>query len=111
MEDYNNCNGGCGEEDDYDDESFDEDEDEDEDASPEQHDDTGLPPDTNDAPDASNEAPQLQGTTGEAATALPQPASQPRNLDGGGHRYWQRQDLNFGEEPTEDYQEIGRAHV
>ena len=103
MEDYNNCNGGCGEEDDYDDESFDEDEDED--VSPEQHDDTGLPPDTNDAPDASNEAPQLQGTTGEAATVLPQPASQPRNLDGGGHRYWQRQDLNFGEEPTEDYQD------
>lgn len=105
MEDYNNCNGGCGEEDDYDDESFDEDEDEDEDVSPEQHDDTELPPDTNDAPDASNEAPQLQGTTGEAVTALPQPASQPCNLDGGGHRYWQRQDLNFGEEPTEDYQD------
>ncbi|KAB2109325.1 hypothetical protein AG0111_0g2660 [Alternaria gaisen] len=105
MEDYNNCNGGCGEEDDYDDESFDEDEDEDEDVSPEQHDDTGLPPNTNEGPDASNEAPQLQGTTGEAETTLPQPASQPRNLDGGGHRYWQRQDLNFGEEPTEDYQD------
>ncbi|RYO64115.1 hypothetical protein AA0116_g3927 [Alternaria tenuissima] len=107
MEDYNNCNGGCGEEDDYDDESFDEDEDEDEDedVSPEQHDDTGLPPNTNEGPDASNEAPQLQGTTGEAETTLPQPASQPRNLDGGGHRYWQRQNLNFGEEPTEDYQD------
>jgi hypothetical protein len=32
-------------------------------------------------------------------TTPPQPTSRPRNLDGGGHRYWENADLDFGEEP------------
>lgn len=32
-------------------------------------------------------------------------ASRPRNLDGGAAHYWEQQDLDFGEEPTDDIQD------
>lgn len=42
-------------------------------------------------------------TAGSATEA--QTTSRPRNLDGGSSEYWINQDLNFGEEPTEDIQD------
>ncbi|KAG9203748.1 hypothetical protein G6514_002363 [Epicoccum nigrum] len=42
-------------------------------------------------------------TAGSATEA--QATSRPRNLDGGSSEYWINQDLNFGEEPTEDIQD------
>ena len=62
------------------------------------------PSGTNDASALSNETSQAQETVGAAAISTPQPAP-PRNLDAGGHRYWENQDLDFGEEPGEDYQD------
>ncbi|KAF9690847.1 hypothetical protein EKO04_011024 [Ascochyta lentis] len=47
-------------------------------------------------------------TTIEAAAdtvVIPQPTSRPRNLDGGSTRYWEDQDLNFGDEPNDDIQD------
>ncbi|KAH6633654.1 hypothetical protein C7974DRAFT_176414 [Boeremia exigua] len=43
----------------------------------------------------------------EAATVRPssRPAARPRNLDGGPSYYWEGQDLDFGEEPTDDIQD------
>lgn len=42
----------------------------------------------------------------EVATAEASPsASRPRNLDGGRAHYWEQQDLDFGEEPTDDVQD------
>lgn len=38
-------------------------------------------------------------------TTAPRPAPRPRNLDGGTSRYWEQQDLDFGEEPTDDVQD------
>lgn len=38
-------------------------------------------------------------------TTSPRPIARPRNLDGGSHRYWEEQDLHFGEEPTDDVQD------
>ncbi|KAF1938553.1 hypothetical protein EJ02DRAFT_410122 [Clathrospora elynae] len=44
--------------------------------------------------------------TDEPRTATPpQAIPRPRNLDGGGQRYWEEQELNFGDEPTEDIQD------
>ncbi|KAI4665376.1 uncharacterized protein J4E78_002836 [Alternaria triticimaculans] len=62
------------------------------------------PSGTNDASALSNETSQAQETVGAAAMSTPQPAP-PRNLDAGGPRYWEDQDLDFGEEPGEDYQD------
>ncbi|KAI4630206.1 hypothetical protein J4E80_001139 [Alternaria sp. BMP 0032] len=62
------------------------------------------PSGTNDALALSNETSQAQATVGAAAISTPQPAP-PRNLDAGGPRYWEDQDLDFGEEPGEDYQD------
>ncbi|KAG9191303.1 hypothetical protein G6011_09391 [Alternaria panax] len=96
MEDYNNCRGACSEEDNYDDGG-------DDDEEPEEQDETELLPAANIASAPSPEAFEQQVTAEEAASATPLPASPPRNLDGGGQRFWERQDLDFGEEPTEDY--------
>lgn len=38
-------------------------------------------------------------------TMLTQPAPRPRNLDGGGSHYWANADFDFGEEPSNDYQD------
>ncbi|KAI4960869.1 hypothetical protein J4E86_002495 [Alternaria arbusti] len=62
------------------------------------------PSGTNDASAQSNETSQAQETVGAAAISTPQPAP-PRNLDAGGPRYWEDQDLDFGEEPGEDHQD------
>ena len=43
-------------------------------------------------------------STADSATVA-QTAFRPRNLDGGSSEYWMHQDLNFGEEPTEDVQD------
>jgi hypothetical protein len=42
--------------------------------------------------------------TADSATEA-QTASRPRNLDGGSSEYWMHQDLDFGDEPTEDIQD------
>jgi hypothetical protein len=98
LDTYDTCNGRCDDED----EEY---ENDDDDEAPEEPDEAELPPGPNDTPTLSNEASQIQGTVDDIASATPQPAPRPRNLDGGGHRYWEEQDLNFGEEPTEDYQD------
>jgi hypothetical protein len=98
LDTYDTCNGRCNDED----EEY---EDDDDDEAPEEPDEAELPPGPNDTPTVSNEASQVQGTVDDIASATPQPAPQPRNLDGGGHRYWEEQDLDFGEEPTGDYQD------
>jgi len=46
----------------------------------------------------------VQTTDISADVTPPQPIAQPQNLDGGGERYWEEQDLDFGNEPGEDYQ-------
>ncbi|UPX12924.1 uncharacterized protein EKO05_0003456 [Ascochyta rabiei] len=48
-----------------------------------------------------------QAPSGAAADAItnPRTASRPRNLDGGSSRYWEYQDLHFGDEPNDDIQD------
>jgi hypothetical protein len=87
MRDYETCNQGCA--DDYDEDNYDDDD----------------VPDTDGAPVLVDESSQTPGATHETAIATPLPASEPRNLDGGGHRYWVEQNLFFGEEPTENFQD------
>jgi hypothetical protein len=92
------CSGNCYEyeEDDDDDES---------DGPPEEHDEDEIPPNANNVSAIPTETSQIQDVAEEIATTTPQPAPQSRNLDAGGRRYWENQDLDFGDEPGEDYQD------
>ncbi|KAF2850098.1 hypothetical protein T440DRAFT_468792 [Plenodomus tracheiphilus IPT5] len=45
-----------------------------------------------------NDDPVIEASVKSTDTA--QPAIRARNLDGGSHRYWEEQDLNFGDEPS-----------
>jgi hypothetical protein len=107
-----NCSGGCVEdEDDYysDDEPDQETDEEDDEA------DYGvLPPDTVEAAaeeaagqEAGLTAGQVAATDAPNAAMAPQPIARPRNLDGGGQRYWETQDLFFGAEP--EFEDMDRA--
>lgn len=102
MKSRDECEGGCYE---------DEDEDEASDSEPDEPE--PLPGSDGDT------AVETQTTTTEITEALTQtlesdasdtattshPAPRPRNLDGGTAHYWEQQDLDFGEEPTDDVQD------
>ncbi|KAH6876159.1 hypothetical protein BKA58DRAFT_136801 [Alternaria rosae] len=92
MDEPGDCGGGCIEDDDDDD-------------GEDYGSDDESPSNTNDAPALPDETSQVPEPVEAAAISTPLPASQPRNLDAGGHRYWENQDLDFGEEPGEDYQD------
>ena len=52
--------------------------------------------------DTAIQAPKEDAADGPTTS---QPASRPQNLDGGSARYWEEQDFDFGEEPTDDVQD------
>ncbi|KAI2482021.1 hypothetical protein Ptr902_06402 [Pyrenophora tritici-repentis] len=103
MEEYDQCGGRCiNDEEDYDDYTSDEVEDPDarEDGSQ-----AAAIPQTQQIQDESGSVPtQVQNSNVSAELASPQAVAQLLNLDGGGQRYWEQQDLYFGEEPGEIYQ-------
>lgn len=102
MKSREECEGGC-----Y------EDEDEDEASDPEPDEPESLPGSnrnttTGTGPvitEAAESAQQPTGSVPVAITTSVQPAPRPQNLDGGGAHYWEQQDLDFGNEPTDDGQD------
>ncbi|CAA9958971.1 hypothetical protein PTMSG1_02499 [Pyrenophora teres f. maculata] len=103
MEEYDQCGGGCSnDEDDYDGHLSDEVEDPDE---REDESQAAAIPQTQQLQDDSGSAPEeVQNSDVSPELASTQSVVQPLNLDGGGQRYWEQQDLYFGEEPGEVYQ-------
>ena len=49
--------------------------------------------------------PDASVNTTTQTTTPPRPNPRPQNLDGGSSRYWENQDLDFGDEPTDDIQD------
>jgi len=114
LQDKDECDGGCYEDSDNGDEDYENDEHSDrENDDGESHQEEANNPNTT-APEA-NSIPHIQQPstqsipTTEQSTNPSQPALksplQARNLDGGSARYWEQQDLNFGDEPTDDVQD------
>lgn len=99
------CDGGC-----YDEDYQDEDENE---TDEEGSDDDSLTIDPAIAPppepvmiaDGSAEAGPETTTAETESHVTPPQLTRPRNLDGGGARYWATTDLDFGEEPSNDIQD------
>jgi hypothetical protein len=93
LENINECDGGC----------YDEDEDYDTDDGPDEEEDTPVQPTLTDntTEPATAEVPSGVATETTETNTPSQPA-RPRNLDGGGSRYWANTDHNFGEEPQDD---------
>jgi hypothetical protein len=102
------CEGSCDDDEDYDDESMSE-PDEPEDLEEPVHRlnllDTGeLRETTNDVQEdvvpTATAAPTPTEETITPTPTNPIPVIRPRNLDGGSHRYWEHQNVDFGEEPN-----------
>jgi hypothetical protein len=89
LENINECDGGCHNENDDDDDEYDSD---------------GEPDD--EVLDQATEAVSQAEAKEYADTTPPQPNPRPRNLDGGGHRYWENADLDFGDEPQGGSEEL-----
>ncbi|CAO2653119.1 Nn.00g025300.m01.CDS01 [Neocucurbitaria sp. VM-36] len=105
LEGRNECDGGC-----YDgeDEEFVSDDELDEPAEPMSQPNATERVEPNDGNLSTSIAADAVAETSHEAnqtTSPPQPAVRPRNLDGGGDRYWEEQDLDFGAEPTDDIQD------
>lgn len=117
LQGLNECDGNCDDEDDDDDDysQYGPDEEEDVERNTPQPEDT-TPSDVNldhVFPHLSP-ASQAEGSTTAAlipapdsATPAEEPATPPRirNLDGGSKKYWEEQGLDFGDEPTDNYQD------
>ncbi|KAF1832222.1 hypothetical protein BDW02DRAFT_590613 [Decorospora gaudefroyi] len=93
------CDGGCADEEDYSD-------DDGEDEGLDDAEENALPPAENTSLDPANIP-----ATGESPSTDPllpvtptQPIPRPRNLDAGGHNYWEESNIDFGDEPTGDIQ-------
>jgi hypothetical protein len=104
LGDPNDCGGDCADEhdEDYDsDDGPDNEFDESEDAN-----DPVLLLNTSEATQGDISATETATNDESNTSTSPQPIDRPRNLDGGGQRYWEDQDLFFGDEPTpEDVQD------
>lgn len=111
------CEGGCYEDEDEDDESdFEPDEPEPQ-SEPDENSNNNDDDSENNTDEARVEVAREYdllgtGTTTEAieqdgndSSATLRPIPRPRNLDGGSAYYWENQDLDFGEEPTDDVQD------
>jgi hypothetical protein len=97
------CEGGCYEDEDED-EASDSEPDEPEPLPDSDDDDTVM--DTETATDNEAKAPpQTLGLDMAVIAPASQPTPRLRNLDGGAADYWEQQDLDFGEEPTDDVQD------
>ena len=98
LESSDDCDGGC----DYDDEHEDYQGDEDDD-----HNEVDEATQRTDPAPVSTDSLSTVEPIPEVATnpTASQPAPPPRNLDAGSHNYWGRQDLFFGDEPTDDIQD------
>ncbi|RMZ69945.1 RING finger [Pyrenophora seminiperda CCB06] len=122
MQEYNQCGGNCNDDDDEDDAyEYGPGEDEPEQGSEEEFQAlvraAQIASEGEEAPREVSEE-EFQAILREAQTADPVPASttptttpprqpvveEPRNLDAGGQRYWERQRVDFGDEPREDYE-------
>jgi hypothetical protein len=95
LESINECDGGC-----YDDDE----EDYFSDGEPDEEEDTPVQPTPAETTTeiGASEVPAEAVTENAEVTAPAQPA-RPRNLDGGGARYWANTEINFGEEPQDDH--------
>ncbi|KAH7382329.1 hypothetical protein BKA66DRAFT_418270 [Pyrenochaeta sp. MPI-SDFR-AT-0127] len=107
LESRDSCDGGCydSEEGEYD--SDDEPDEPDEPEQPVAQGDTTVPVPDGGAREAVTTVDTTQAPSVIAAdtTTPPQAIPRPRNLDGGSHRYWEEQDMFFGDEPTDDIQD------
>ncbi len=109
MQSRDDCEGGCNEDDDED-EDYGSDSEHNEDEVPMRSDGiaTNEPSTTN---TGEADAAETQSATQEAGLDTLNESSasrsqlRPRNLDGGPAHYWEEQDLDFGEEPTDDIQD------
>ncbi|KAJ4362035.1 hypothetical protein N0V83_010977 [Neocucurbitaria cava] len=99
MQHRDQCDGQCYEE--GEDEYYSDDEPDEPDQSVAQPNEIGNT-EQNEAAGADAEASVEQATS---TATHPQPVVRPQNLDGGGDRYWERQDIDFGPEPTDDLQD------
>ncbi|KAJ4993649.1 IBR finger domain-containing protein [Stagonosporopsis vannaccii] len=108
MKSRNECEGGCYEHEDDDDES---------DFEPDRPEPLAEENNNNDSDEARMEntrrndvaevgsTSQATGQVANDASTASNPTPRPRNLDGGSARYWEDEGLNFGEEPTDDVQD------
>ncbi|KAF3047907.1 hypothetical protein E8E11_002473 [Didymella keratinophila] len=104
MKSRDQCEGGCFE---------DEDEDEDEASDSEPNEPEPLPESDGDTTmrtetattEAVESTPQITESVAVITATVSQPTPRPQNLDGGAARYWEQQDLDFGDEPTDDVQD------
>lgn len=102
MKSRDECEGGC-----YEDEDGDEPSDSEPDEPeplPEPDDGTAMVTEGADN-DVADSAPQTTESVVTVTATPSQVTHRPRNLDGGGAHYWEEQDLDFGDEPTDDVQD------
>lgn len=109
LKSRDDCDGGC----------YDDDEEYDSEEEPDTEEEEARAADAGDADapaaagdGATQDAATRDAGTGEPAEGAsnppppsPQPSPRPRNLDGGSGRFWEEQDLDFGQEPTDDIQD------
>ncbi|KAF1971274.1 hypothetical protein BU23DRAFT_556084 [Bimuria novae-zelandiae CBS 107.79] len=120
MQGRDSCTGECDDEDDEEDDGYSEPDEEENEEEEELELEEATPPESNlahvfphlsstvqsDNPPASTANTTHPMTEDfEPSTRPTAPAPSTRNLDGGGGRYWENQDLDFGDEPSDDYQD------
>ncbi|KAF2125752.1 hypothetical protein P153DRAFT_299210 [Dothidotthia symphoricarpi CBS 119687] len=102
LESRDDCVGGCAEDEDDEDYNSDEQEESNEPESTTQTADTATLTTTQPDDTANTQVPSAEASE---STTPPRLIARSVNLDGRGANYWINQDLNFGDEPTEDIQD------
>lgn len=103
LENIDQCDGGCYEDEDGDEEDYNSEHESD--VSDDDVPSTQPEAETQAAGNATAEAATQTSSDSTTPTATPSHAIPPRNLDGGGARYWASSAYDFGEEPSNDIQD------